>query len=173
MGRLITRLGQRQLKLLLDRRRFACLRVQNLDCRVHSKWREDAQDLGADRRVRGAIAERDAARRAVVHAGAIAIIAAELAAVVHLQLAAAMAATQEAREKHFALAHRASGDCPSHAGRVVGDQALIVLELIPGDVALVLFFEQHVPFSDRAAHSAADVLAAFDDADLAPRAPNA
>lgn len=79
----------------------------------------------------------------MVHVGAIAVIAAELAAVVHLQLAAAMTAAQESCEKHFALAYRASGNRPSHAGRIVGD---IELELVPGDVALVLILEQHAPF---------------------------
>ena len=69
------------------------------------------------------------------------------------------------------MAYRASGNRPSHAGRIVGYEALIEFELVPGDVALVLFLEQHVPFSDRAAHTAADVLAALDNADLAPRPP--
>src|SRR5580693_4591887 len=171
VSRLITRLGQRQLQLSLCRRRFARLCVQNLERGVHSERREDAQNLGADRGVGAPIAERDAARRAVVHAGAIAVVAAELAAVVHLQLAAAVTAAQESCEKYFALAYSASGNRPSHAGRIVSDVALIVLKLIPGDVTLVLILEQHVPFSDRASYSAADVLAALDNADLAPRAP--
>src|ERR1700716_3452793 len=59
VGRLITRLGQRQLKLLLCRRRFARLCVQNLDRGAHSERREDAQDLGADGGVSATIAERD------------------------------------------------------------------------------------------------------------------
>ena len=171
VSRLITRLGQRQLKLPLDRRCFARLRVQNFERGVHSKRRQDAQDLGANGCVSDTIAERDAARRAMVQSGAIAIVAAELAAVMHLQLAAAMTATQESCEKHFALAHCASGDRPAHSGRIIGNEALIALELVPGDVTLVLFLEQHVPFGDRAAHTAADVLAALDNADLAPRPP--
>jgi hypothetical protein len=59
---------------------------------------QDAQDLVADRRIDAQAADRKAARGAVVHARTVAIVAADLAAVVHLQLAAAVAAPQQQRK---------------------------------------------------------------------------
>ena len=64
------------------------------------------------------------------------------------------------------------GNRPSHAGRIVGDEALIELELIPGDVALVLILEQHVPLRSRGALRGG-WSAALDNAELAPVRPNA
>jgi hypothetical protein len=55
-----------------------------------------------------------------------------------------------------------------HAGGIIGHEALIAFELVPGDVTFVLIPEQQFPFGDGAVHTAANVLATFDNADLAP-----
>src|SRR6516164_9031205 len=53
---------------------------------------------------------------------------------------------------------------------IVGNHLLVPLELAPGDIALVLILEQHVPFGQWAPHAATDALAAVLDAYLAHRA---
>jgi hypothetical protein len=57
------------------------------------------------------------------------------------------------------------------AGRVVGDRALVPLELIPGDVGLVMILDQNMPFGHRPMHATPHALAPLLDAYLARRAP--
>src|SRR5271156_1572662 len=114
--------------------------------------------------------ERNAPPHAMVHASALAVIAARLAAIAHIQLAAAMAATQEPRQKQSTRPHRASGRGAPLAGRIVGNHLLVTLELAPGDIALVLILEQNIPLRLRAPQSASYAFAAALDADFAHRA---
>src|SRR5437660_224953 len=81
-----------------------------------------------------------------------------------------MATTQQASKKQFAAPHRASDRGTALTSRIVGNHLLVPVELAPGDIALVLILEQHVPFGQWAPHAAIDALAAVLDAYLAHRA---
>src|SRR5216683_4303510 len=74
-------------------------------------------------------------------------------------------------EKQLPAPHRSSDRRTTLAGRVVGNHLLVPLELAPGDIAIVLILEQHVPFGHWAPQAALDALAAILNADLAHRAP--
>src|SRR5438128_5949075 len=81
-----------------------------------------------------------------------------------------MATAQKSSEKQLAATHRSSDRGTALTGRIVGNHLLVPLELAPGDIALVLILEQHVPFGQWAPQAAIDALAAVLDADLAHRA---
>ena len=108
--------------------------------------------------------------RAVVHESALAVIAPRLAPIAHIQLAAAMATAKEPSEKQLPAPHRSSDRGTTLTGRIVGNHLLVPLELAPGDIALVLILEQHVPFGHWTPHAATDALVAVLDAYLAHRA---
>src|SRR6266851_2574062 len=136
---------QRQLQLPLGGRRLARLGIERLDRRIDAKRLQNPQHLRADGIIGAQAAERDAAHGAVVHESTLAMIAPRLAAVGYIHLAAAVATTQKAGEEQLPAPCRSSGEGASLAGRIVGDHPLVPLELGPGDVALVLVLEQHVP----------------------------
>src|SRR5258708_20215454 len=79
-----------------------------------------------------------------------------------------MATAQKPGEKKLPAPHRPFGQS-AFAGRIVGNHALVPFELAPGDVALVLILEQHIPFGQWTPQTALHALAAFLDADLAHR----
>src|SRR6478672_8807632 len=66
-----------------------------------------------------------------------AVIAPRLAAIAHVQLAAAMTTAQKPRQEQFSAPY-CSGDRGAFAGRIVGNHTLVPLELTPGDITLVL-----------------------------------
>src|SRR5262249_44250799 len=107
---------------------------------------------------------------AMVGARPVAVIAAELAAVVDVQLATAMPAAQKSRHQQFAFAGRAAGDGAGHAGGIVGDHPQVPLELVPGDVGSVVVLYQNFPLGHRFVHATPNALAAIDHADPAGRA---
>jgi hypothetical protein len=74
------------------------------------------------------------------------IRAADLAAVVHMQLAAAVAAPQQSRQQQLAFTSCSASECAAHAGRIVGDYLEVALELVPGDVGRVVILDQDIPF---------------------------
>src|SRR6478672_12692111 len=90
--------------------------------------------------------ERDAPLGAVVHESSMAIIAPGLAPIAHVQLAAAMATTQQSSKKQLAAPHRSSDRGTALTSRIVGNHLLVPVELAPGNIALVPILEQHVPF---------------------------
>src|ERR1700674_5257609 len=90
MRGLVARLLKGQFELPLCGRCLARLGRDRLDGRINAKRLQDAQHFFADCSVNAQAADRDASRRAMVHAGAVAAIAAKLAAVRHMHLAAAM-----------------------------------------------------------------------------------
>src|SRR5215472_15464371 len=79
-----------------------------------------------------------------------------------------MTAAQKPRQEQLSAPY-CSGDRGAFAGRVVGNHTLVPLELAPGDVTVVLVFEQHIPLRLRAPQTALDALAAVLDAHLADR----
>src|SRR4051794_18054328 len=87
-------------------------------------------------------AERDPSLCPMVHASAMAEITASLAAITHMQLATAVPAAQQTRQEKLPAAHRPFYQ-RTFAGRIVGDHALVPLELAPRDVSLVPVREQH------------------------------
>src|SRR3954454_7707475 len=113
-------------------------------------------------------AEGDAPLCPMVHASAMAEIAARLAAITHMQLAAAVPAAQQTRQEKLPAAHRPFNQ-RTFAGGVVGDHALVPLELAPRDVSLVPVREQHIPFRPWTPQPALDTLAPLFDAHLARR----
>src|SRR5262249_2423452 len=113
-------------------------------------------------------AERDAAF-AVVQDCAVADIASRRTAISHIQLPSTMATTHQSREQRLPAPHRTSDRGTAFASRIIGDHALVPLELIPGDIALMLILEQQVRCRLWAAQSPLDTLAALLDADLARR----
>ena len=71
------------------------------------RWPQDAQHLVGDRRVDAQATHTEMHRFApMVHARAIAVIATELAAVVHMEFAAAMAAAQKPRQQQLPFTGR-------------------------------------------------------------------
>ena len=165
------RLLQRQLQLPPRGRRFAPLSLQRPERGIDAERFQDPENLGANSIISAQCAKRDASLRSVVHESASAVIAPGLAAIAHIQLAAAMAATQEPRQKQSTRPHCASGRGAPLAGRIVGNHLLVTLELAPGDIALVLILEQNIPLRLRAPQSASYAFATVLDADLARSAP--
>jgi hypothetical protein len=106
VGSLISRLLKRQLELSLRGRYLVRLGLDRLGGGVNAERLQNAQHLSGDGAVDARAADRDATRRAVVHASAIATVAAEFAAVGDMQLAAAVATTQESGQQEFTAAHR-------------------------------------------------------------------
>ena len=106
----------------------------------------------------------------MVHIRALAVIAAGLA-VAHVHLASAVSAPEEPRENELASPCRSARHGAALARRIVGDHALVPLELLPRDVAFVLVLDQHIPFRHRTPQSAPHALAAILDDRLARRAP--
>ena len=79
-----------------------------------------------------------------------------------------MSAAQQSREQRIAAAHGA----PCHqapAVGVVGDQTLVPLVLVPGNVAFVVIADQHVPLRAVAAEAARDALTSVLDGHAALR----
>src|SRR6478609_2778010 len=92
------------------------------------------------------------------------------AAVGNVKFAAAVAATKKPREKAFAAADRATTHEAFSVG-VVGDQALIPLELRPRNVALMVVLDQNLPVVALAPEASHDPLAAGLDRHPTARAP--
>jgi hypothetical protein len=88
-----------------------------------------------------------------------------------MQFAATMPTAQEPGEKRLAAPHRSLDRGAAFAGCVVGNHALVPLELVPGDIARVVILEQNIPFGQGAAHTASHALAAVLDTHPARRAP--
>src|SRR5271165_7643981 len=76
-----------------------------------------------------------------------------------MQLPAAMSAAQETGQQRLATAHRSTRHETLAVG-VVGDQALIPLELRPREISFVMVREQDVPFGSFALVAADNALAA-------------
>ena len=142
------------------------MRLDRFECGLDAERLQDAQDLVADRRIDAQAADRNATRGAVVRARAVAIVAADLAAVVDMQLAAAVAAPQQSSQQQLASA----SECAAHAGRIAGDDLAVALELIPGDVGRVVILDQDIPFGHGLLHTTTDMLASAFDAHAALRA---
>src|SRR5271166_1703572 len=132
----------RRLKALLLQRQFDLpalfhgLRPSLFDCRkrrLDAEWLHKPDDLGSHSRVHAQAAEGDAAVSSMIDEASLAMIAADIpgrAAIGDMQLAAAMTAAQETRQKSLAAADRAARH-ETFAVGVVGDQQLIPLELGP------------------------------------------
>ena len=142
---------------------LAVLSFERPDRSVAPEGLQDPQHLHADRMISTQAAERDAPLCPVVHASAMAEIAACLAALSHMQLATAVPAAQQTREETFPAAHRPFYQ-RTFAGRIVGYHTLVPLELAPRDVTLVPVREQHIPFRLRTPQPAPDTLAPLLDA---------
>src|ERR1700686_215938 len=113
----VARLLQRQLQLALGRCRRARLRLDRFECCLDAERLQDAQDLVADRRIDAQAADRNAARGTVVRTRTVAIVAADLAAVVHMELAAAVAASQKSGQQQLAFPSCSATARAAHAGR--------------------------------------------------------
>src|SRR5271163_1374413 len=151
MGGPEMRLLQRQLQLPPRGRRFAPLSLQHPERGIDAEWFQDPENLGANGMISAQTTERNAPPHAMVHASALAVIAARLATIAHVQLAAAMAATQEPRHEQLTQPHRSFGRGAALPGRIIGNRPLVALELAPGDIALVLILERNIPFRLRTA----------------------
>src|SRR3982074_975826 len=127
-----------QIKVPFFGRCLASLSLDRVAGATNAERLQDSQHLCADGSVDAQAADRDAARRAVVRAGAIAAVAAELAAVGHMQLAAAMTTAQKSGQQQLSAPYRSLDRGAAFAGCVVGDHALIPLELVPGYVGPVM-----------------------------------
>src|SRR3954453_15947252 len=85
---------QRQLPLAFGCSRRARFRLDCSERCFHAERLENAQDFVTNRRINAQAANRNAARGTVVRARPIAIVAAKLAAVVYMELATTVAASQ-------------------------------------------------------------------------------
>ena len=152
-------------------RGLARLGIDRLDRGLDAEGLQDTQHLLGDRGVNAQATYRDAALGAVVHPRAVAVIAAELAAVVNMEFAAAVAAAQQSRQQQLAFTGCTTRERTAHAGRVVCDCLEVAFELVPGDVGRVMILDQNVPFSHRSVHAATNALATVHHAHPARRAP--
>src|SRR6266436_5849027 len=82
-----------------------------------------------------------------------------------------MTTAQKPGQQQLAAAYRSLDRGTALARRIIGNHALVPLALLPSDVALVLIFEQNIPFGHWATHPTPHALAAFLDAHLARRPP--
>src|SRR6267143_2037809 len=78
-----------------------------------------------------------------------------------------MTTAQKPGQQQLAAPYRSFDRGTALARRIIGNHALVPLELLPSDVALVLVFEQNIPFGHWATHPTPHALAAFLDAHLA------
>src|SRR5947209_10438472 len=141
MRRREARLLQRQIELPLGRRRLARFSLERLRGGIDAERLQDPKNLATDSVIGTQTTEPDAPLRAVVHKSALAVIAPRLAPIAHVQLAAAMATTQQTSKKQLAAPHRASDRGTALTGRIVGNHLLVPRELAPGDIAVVLILE--------------------------------
>src|SRR6516165_10044473 len=95
MRSLVARLLKRERKLSLCGRCLLCLMLYRLHGCIDAERLQHAQNLRTDGSIDAQAANRDTSRRAVVDAGAVAAITAELAAVGHMQLTPAVTAAQK------------------------------------------------------------------------------
>ena len=131
--RLVTRLLERKLYLaaLLGGLRLAGL--DRFESGLNAERLQEPHDLSANRLINAQAAEGDAAISAVVQEAALAVIPACFAVrapIGDMQLPTAMSAAQETGQQRLAAADRSTRH-ETFAVGVVGDQALIPLELRP------------------------------------------
>src|SRR5258708_36179777 len=88
-----------------------------------------------------------------------------------MQFATAMTTAQESGQQRLAAPARSLDGGAAFACGVVGDHALVPLELLPGDVGLVMILDQNIPFGHRPMHATPHALAPLLDAHLARRTP--
>ena len=166
---LVAGLLDRQLDLTPLLRILGAPRFHGADRRLDAERLKALDHLGADGAVDPHAAERDAAIAAMVDLAAPAVIAARaavLAAVGDMQLAAAVAAPQQAGQQRLAAPDRAAAH-EAFAVGIVGDQPLVPLELRPANVTLVMVADQNLPGAAILAEAAHDPLAAGLDRDAA------
>src|SRR3954466_15543827 len=148
-------------------------RLEGADRGLYAERLETLDHFGADSAINPQAAERDAPVPAMVEVAATAVIApgaALRAAVGDMELAAAVAAAQEAGEQRFAAPHRSSAHEASLLS-VVADQTLVPLELGPANVALVVVEDQSLPGAAILAEATHDPLAAGLDGDATAGPP--
>src|SRR5271169_2350423 len=90
-------------------------------------------------------------------------------AIGNMELAPAMAATEQPGQQSFAAPHGAAAR-PTLSVGVVADQALIPLERVPADIPLMMVTDQNLPVRPLNAKASNDALAAVLDSHLAGRA---
>src|SRR6266849_4822621 len=88
-----------------------------------------------------------------------------------MQLAAAMTTAQKSGQQQLTAPYRSPDRGAAFAGGVVADHTLIPLELLPGDVGLVMILDQNIPFGHRPMHATPDTLAAVLNTHSARRSP--
>src|SRR4029450_2693153 len=107
-------------------------------------------------------AKRDALlRRPEVEGRTLAVVATDVAvgaAVAHVQLAAAVRATQQPGQQCVAATKSTAGHAATHVG-VVGDHALVALVSGPVNVAVVMLVDQALPVLTSAAVATHEMLA--------------
>lgn len=128
MGSLVTCLSECQLELPPSRRHFSGLSFERPDRSVHAEWPQDMQKLRSDSLIRCEASEGDAPLGAMVHDGALAVVAARLAAVAHVQFSAAMATSEQARDNERAPPCRPARDAAAFSSRVIRNHPLVHLE---------------------------------------------
>src|SRR5260370_40599653 len=118
MGDLIAGLLQGEFQLPLSRCGLARLDFDRLDRGFHTEWLQDAQHLLDDHCIDAQATHRDASPGAVVHARAIAVIATELAAVMHMEFAVAVAGAPDPMQQPLAFTDGSASEPAAHASRV-------------------------------------------------------
>ena len=98
------------------------------------------------------------------------LVAGRSVAVADVKLPPAARAAEKTGQQRLAAADGAAAHEPLAVG-VVGDQALVPLELGPGNIALMVILDQNIPASPVALHAANYALASVLDASPARRAP--
>src|SRR5690349_2156335 len=88
-----------------------------------------------------------------------------------MQLTATMTTAQQPGQQQLTASHRPFDRGTAFAVRIIGDHALVLLKLVPGDVALMLLLEQNIPFGYGAAQATSHALTTVLDAHLARRPP--
>src|ERR1700758_5208016 len=88
-----------------------------------------------------------------------------------MQLAATMTTAQQPGQQQLTASYRPFDRGTAFAIRIIGNHALVLLKLVPRNVALMLLLEQNIPFSYGAAQATSHTLTTILDAHLARRPP--
>ena len=169
--RLVPRLGQRQLRLMVHVgvRLFAY--HHRLESSLDAERAQEPQHFGRHRRVDAHAAERDAPTRPMVETRTATAVANALAlgpAVGNVDPSSAMPAAQQTREQPLSAANRATRQ-QTIPSSVVRDHTLVPLVLCPRNIALVVIHDQHIPLLAFPGEPPTDALASVLDRDTASR----
>ena len=166
---LVARLFERELDMTPLLAAHCMLRLDGAERCLDPERLQSLDDLDANRAVDPQRSEGDASIADMIEMAATTVVAANVtlrASIGDEQLAAAVAATQQAGQQRFTAPYRTTTH-KALAIRVVADQALIPLELTPTDITIMVVKYQNLPLAPILPEAPHDPFAAILDGDTA------